>query len=384
MSSQTDEVSASLRKRSGGGATTRSVLRDGAIVLAVTALLFGLVEFGIRLVAPQDVDTTFISGSSLGLRDDLLGHLNRPNSHTVVRAPEYEVEYKVSAQGFRDEATYSPVAAPGVTRVLLLGDSFAFGTGTDYEDIWPVVLERNLRAQGHQVEVIKAGVPAFDTRSEVLYLEQLMERYSPDIAILTFLPNDLFTNRPIVTAGDAAPSAGEGDLRKAGVVTTGDKKSDLHSLTLVKRLLMMSDRLYVSLYLMTQRREIFAFPPTDTLTRQIDLTKGLFSRAHDLCRSEGCELMVLSLPQQFQLLADGVDGIDPAYIDRTFAEMAEERGIQWIALLPILAEAYRVHGQDLYFRYDGHLNPAGNAVVGATLANVVSEWLSVHEAARQP
>jgi hypothetical protein len=58
-------------------------------------------------------------------------------------------------------------------------------------------LERTLQAAGYHADIVKAGVPAYDTRAEVLFLERLYPDYNPDIVALVFLPNDLFTNYPV-------------------------------------------------------------------------------------------------------------------------------------------------------------------------------------------
>jgi hypothetical protein len=304
----------------------KSWLRDGIIITFIIALMLGFVELSIRLLAPQTLDTTYLSGESFGLRDSVLGVVNRPNSHTLVSGPEFKVEYRINAQGFRDHSIYSPVAPVGVTRILLLGDSFTFGASNHYEDIWPVTLENDLRDAGHEVEIIKAGVPAYDTRLELLYLERLFDLYRPDVVVMGFLMNDLFTNYPIAGAANTSPQS----LRDQGILTASGKKSKLQSLTLAKRLLMMNDQLYAKLYMLTPRRAFFTSPPTDLLNRQVDVTMSLFSQAKDFCQKRGCELMVPSIPQQFQVIAAArqIDAnVDPAYIDRKLGQTVAEWGI---------------------------------------------------------
>lgn len=359
-------------------ASRKSFLRDGIIIALIIALMFGFLELSIRLLVPQTLDTTYLAGESFGLRDSVLGVVNRPNSRTLVSGPEFKVEYAINAQGFRDQSIYPVVAAEGVTRILLLGDSFTFGASNNYDDIWPVMLENGLRKAGHKVEIIKAGVPAYDTRLEVLYLERLFDLYHPDVVVMGFLPNDLFTNMPIVNTADTSPES----LKDMGIMTASGKKSELQSLTLAKRLLMMNDELYAKLYMLSPRRAFFASPPTDLLNKQVDVTVSLFSKAKDFCHERGCELMVLSIPQQFQVIEaakqiDAID-VDPDYIDRKLGQTAVEWGVSWIPLLPTLTEAYKATGEDLFFRYDGHLNAAGNQAVGAVMIDFLDAWLKQH------
>jgi acyl-CoA thioesterase I len=49
-------------------------------------------------------------------------------------------------------------------RIVALGDSLTAGYGLDAEDSFPAVLEAELRARGHDVEVVNAGVSGDTTR----------------------------------------------------------------------------------------------------------------------------------------------------------------------------------------------------------------------------
>lgn len=332
-------------------------LRDGLAIIAITAFLFLLIEGGVRLAFPQDVRTTYVSGGALAAPDPELGHVNLPGADARIEAPEFSVDYRISRQGFRDDAIYSAVKPAGTTRILVLGDSFAQGSGNAYRDIWPVLTENELRRTGHKVEIIKAGVFGFDTRQETLYLERLYNEYRPDIVVMAMVLHDVFTNAPIGSAGIFEPA----------VQKLADKKSELHSLILLRRLLMANDDLYSRLYLNTQRREWFAAPPTTAARRQVDVTRNLFNRAATFCHQKGCQFVVLSIPQLFQVIAVArgkgeSGGIDISWIDKELARFASEKGFAWVSLLPALASRYKATGRDLYHRYDGHLNAAGNRI----------------------
>jgi lysophospholipase L1-like esterase len=353
-----------------GSGRARAVIRDAIVITTIVGGLFVAIEGAIRVFWPQNLRTDYLEGGSAAIVDDQLGHRLRPLARATVSGPEFAVELRTNAEGLRDEVPHPLPKPPDTTRILVLGDSFTYGSASAYDEIWPVLFERRLLSEGHRIDVVKAGVPGYDTRTEALYLERIFADYDPDIVLLTFLPNDLFTNTPI------GPSRADLEQHESPIVGASSKGSDLHSLILLKRLLMANDWLYARLYIMTKRAEYFATPLSETLRRQIEVTKELLERVHRFCRRKGRELVVLSIPQQFQVLApDGAEelGVDVDAIDRDFAAFARERGFAWLPVLPTLNERYRTGGEDLFHRFDGHLNQRGNRVVADYLVEVFIE-----------
>ena len=331
--------------------------------LVAVLLLLGF-EITLRLAWPQTERTLYENDISIGMEDPQLGHVYRPFAKASAISPEFTAEYAINGNGLRDSKEHAVPKPADLKRILILGDSFTFGAGSDYGHIWPVLLEEKLQSNGDNIDIVKAGVQGYDTRSEVLYLERLFPMYEPDIVILAFLPNDLFTNRTIesnvgddMESGDDAPQA---RYRRQKIGT-------LHISTLAKRLLLKSDDLYCTIYTRTARGEYFRSPPGDRLQKQIEITKDLLLRAIAYCSERGCELVVLSIPQQFQVLASTIDyqpdEIDVRLIDRIMSEFAEENGITWMPALETMSEIYQSEGNDLYFRLDGHLTKRGNEAI---------------------
>ena len=347
-------------------------IRSPAIMLVAAVALFVIAEVVVRVVAPQDNVMTFVSHDQFATDDSLIGHVLIPNAYAVNKSPEYNVEYRTNAAGMRDRTLHEIPKPPGLTRILLLGDSFTFCVGTDYEHGWPVIFERRLLADGFAVGVVKTGVAGYDTRSELLYLKRLFPVYQPDIVVFVFLPNDIFTNKPIAEATTATGEKTGRDADHQVLRARRDKKTTLHTVTLAKRLLLPGDGLYKWLYKKTPRADYFTVPLSEKLEKQIDITRELFAGASTYCRESGAQLVVYSLPQLFQVIVRAgdsqPDNINPGLYDETFAPFAEEHGFVWIAALPVLADNYRAEGKDLYYRYDGHLNNNGNRVTADYLA----------------
>lgn len=347
------------------------ILKDTVIVVAIVAVILVGIELALRLVAPQRFSTEFVDGLTLGMEDAEIGHLNNPNAIAKVSGPEYAVTYEISSQGFRDQNTYAPMAADGKFRILLVGDSFTFGVGEDYDNIWPVLLENSLVDEGQDVELVKAGVPGFDTQQEAQNIARLAPEFHPDLVILGFVTHDLFTNRAKSSTGSDA-----GNVLSA---MKSDKKSNFHLVVLAKRFALSLDQLYLRLYFSSARRAYFETPPSELLLSQLKVTQDLMQQAKDNCDLAGCKLAVVSIPQQSQVLASRLledAGIDPDYIDEQMAEFASQTGFFWIDTLDMFAQRNDELDQDLFFRLDGHLNNAGNAELADYLTPIVSDLIN--------
>jgi lysophospholipase L1-like esterase len=108
-------------------------------------------------------------------------------------AGEYDVPFRINAQGLRDDHEYA-AEHPGTTRILLVGDSFVFGVGVELQDSLGKQLERALNESGlaQPVEVVAAGVPSYGLDAYALLIERWVPRLHPDLAIVALYPgNDL-------------------------------------------------------------------------------------------------------------------------------------------------------------------------------------------------
>ena len=348
------------------------ILKDTAIVVATVAIILVGIEVTLRLFAPQRLSNEFVDGITLGMEHAEIGHLNNPNAIAKVSGPEYSVEYKISSQGFRDRNSYAPTVPDGKFRILLVGDSFTFGVGEDYENIWPVLLENSLVEEGQTIELIKAGVPGFDTHQEAQNIARLASEFQPDLVLLGFVTHDLFTNR--------ANGSNGAEAKDVLLSMKSDKKSSLHIVALAKRIALSMDQLYLRLYFATARKTYFETPPSDLLLSQLKVTQDLLLEAKDNCDQAGCKLAVVSIPQQSQILArrylDDDTGIDADYIDEQMAGFASQNGFDWIKTLDMFVQKNDETGQDMFFRLDGHLNKTGNAELASFLTPIVSNLIN--------
>lgn len=93
------------------------------------------------------------------------------------------------------DVDYGP-KAPGTYRVLLLGDSFTFGSGVADDDaIWPALVERRLNAERplagvERYEVLNGGLPGSLTDQWVALYAQQRRTFQPDLVLVVFFLRD--------------------------------------------------------------------------------------------------------------------------------------------------------------------------------------------------
>lgn len=103
------------------------------------------------------------------------------------------IEYRHDELGLRTPPFTAPKPA-GVVRLLCLGDSTTYGLGVAEADCWPRRLEAELNTRpprGQRVEVVNAGVPAYNTADALALFEDLVEHVDPDAVLLGWFANDL-------------------------------------------------------------------------------------------------------------------------------------------------------------------------------------------------
>jgi lysophospholipase L1-like esterase len=163
------------------------------LLFAILAALFCLViaaviaEIGLRLFLPQQGAMRFFASS------ERYGYELKKSFHQRYRyvGTDFVMDVRTDSLGLRDRE-YDPAefSRPGLLRVLLVGDSFAFGQGVNMPDHYGTKLESLLDAGGMSATVIKGGVPGWGTVQETRYARDHLGLFRPDVIVLTFCGND--------------------------------------------------------------------------------------------------------------------------------------------------------------------------------------------------
>jgi len=100
----------------------------------------------------------------------------------------------ISKQGTRDDEVAIP-KPPNTLRILVLGDSIAYGNSVAMQKTFPNELERLLRTQFASVDVINAGVSGYGPYNELQYYLTRADQFEPDVVIVAFCMNDVVNPR---------------------------------------------------------------------------------------------------------------------------------------------------------------------------------------------
>ncbi len=162
--------------------------------IATTLLCVAALEGGLRLLADRP-DVPLASGGRKTVfnpyrADALLSYALRPGWSGTHDSRDFRVGVHVNALGMRG-AEASQAKPPGSQRVLVLGDSFAFGWGVEDAQTFPALLEARWRSAGRGIEVLDAAVPGYAADHAWILLRERGFALAPDLIVLASCHNDV-------------------------------------------------------------------------------------------------------------------------------------------------------------------------------------------------
>lgn len=162
----------------------KTFLKNFLTITLSILFTLGLLEFGIRYL-----------NSYMGhypQKDPLLHHslVPRAKLHTVNN--EFDVVYQINSYGLRDRE-YTLEKPQDVFRILMLGDSYTFGIGSDLDQTFAKILEKSLsaKAQNKKIEVINGGCSSYSPLLEYLFLIYKGLALQPDLVVLNYDMSDV-------------------------------------------------------------------------------------------------------------------------------------------------------------------------------------------------
>lgn len=325
---------------------------------------------------------------------------------------EFVVPIRINSQGRRDVERETE-KAPGVFRILVLGDSFIEALQVPLEESFGRRLEADLEAKMGQgaVQVATLGVSGYGTAGETLSYEQSGRRLRPDVVLLAFYPgNDVRNNSPTLEPLLRPVYGEDGTLERVITLGRDNAKAEakrgllwnLQAYQYARKILLTKQprlaKFLTDLGILKRnavRQEptdggvpvdygVYARQPSAEWEQAWDLTGQLLTRLHDDVRQDGARLAVMIVtarddiyPEAWQRILDA----NPAMQGRQWdLEAPELRIVQWcnenavpcIRLSPVFREHAR-QGESLHFMFDGHWNEKGHALAAQTVTAALEQ-----------
>lgn len=350
------------------------------MLLAVSALV-ALVcsEMVIRYVAPQKL---YRFPQGMFAHHTTLEHRLTPHFRGTASTSEYRTRIHINGLGLREDRDYGEKPAD-TYRVLALGDSFTMGVGVEVEQTYVKVLERVLasKSRNQASDVINAGVPGYNTRQALVYLQEEGLQLNPDLILLNFyVGNDIhdnFDSRPVRVV--------DGYLQ--------DKTSSASVLPYAARLFLSRNSHLYNFVWPYQRRLVdwlLNRPPGPTKAQLQEAHLAIYAVPEEDDRAQAMwqatqqhlvalkeivadrKVAVVIIPELIQaepwrwsaIMQEQVNSIGAYqrdYPNKRIVDICLQLGLPVLDLLPTLTRLRS--SEPLYFELDGHWTRKGNALV---------------------
>lgn len=389
-------------------AGVRTWQKNGILAAASSMLALGAVEGVLRLVWQPGGQQSVIRAHPT------YGWCLRPGTamHSVHSERGLDYHIRVNALGHRDvEHTLRP--APGVRRVLWLGDSMLFGAGVEQRARVTDLLQERF---GGGIEFLNSAVSGWGTDQEYLYLAQEGFGFEPDVVVLAIcMLNDVLNNSLDHELFGTTPKPrfhfddGLLQLEPPAPHPSNALRQRLRHSLKRSRLLHFAGRHLQQLHrphprpaaapgipapyypedLESDRSHwsVYRKQYTPAFEAAFEVTEALLSAIADSCASRGIPLVLFAWPQKVEVDAAARDGelsyhgyqaewFDLAAPYVRLERWAESRSVPFVYPLP----AWRAAGTRLFFERDGHPNAAGHALAAAAVEPVLRVVLEEHPA----
>ncbi len=319
------------------------------------------------------------------------GIFNRPNLAFHHHTNEFSVWNYTNAEGFRVPAPGREFArnkSEGAYRVILLGPSFAYGWGVDYEQSFAAVLERELESHGFagsaDLELINAGVPSLGVALGLRWYDHVGRTYHPDLVIQFIYGSMAVPNDPTAHAVVSE----EGYLVQPDQPRSARLRDRAKKFATVFYAWLVWSKLDAKLEARPEEsdrrvlgagRELEAAARFDPASPQVREALDFYRDLERTVQRDGAELLIVYFPLSYAIHAEdqsrwkhlGVVDV-PAQIafDAEFARYLGERGFQVVNATGALQSAAQ-RGERLYYWLDIHWTTKGNEVA----ARAVADWL---------
>lgn len=179
-------------------ARSRSLLAKLALATVTVVCLVGIAELVCRVWLGRLSKAQF--DDQLNMRVDFYRVVEGSVRGFEIR-PHANAEINSHGMRMREIPERKP---EGAFRILVLGDSIAYGIGVPPDATFSAVLEAKLREKhpGRAIEVLNSGVISYNTEQQLDWLIQRGMKFEPDAIVVAHCPNDVHATPIVFRVGD--------------------------------------------------------------------------------------------------------------------------------------------------------------------------------------
>lgn len=365
--------------------TRRHRLRRLLSVVAYVLFLVLFVEAGLQAFYWVTTGSLLFSRVSPPIyrEDPHCGWSVQPNLCYHHRTPEFAIDVHTNSQGFRVSAAHEEYGVQrddSHYRVLLLGPSFAFGWGVNFEDSVAGLLGRYLKeggfAGGREIEVINHGIPSLPPANNLHWFQAVGREYRPDLVIQFAYGSLAVSSRPerrLIENGHVVlPDA---TLRDRVIAYAKNSAIVFYAWTIATKL--RSGGAREDGRIEGAGRELRELGEFDLGKPEVADALKFYDELRAAVESSGARLLILYFPLSYVVHPRDMsrwrhlgvrDVRAQRAFDEAFAAYLRQRGFACLNLTQRLIDVASRSGERLYYWLDVHWTPAGNAAVAKALA----------------
>jgi lysophospholipase L1-like esterase len=280
--------------------------------------------------------------------------------HKIIK-PYYCFWYPTNSLGFSDEE-WRKNKTPGEKRILALGDSFTEGDGAPYDSSYVASLRRLLISHGDSsYYVLNGGISGSDPFNNYINLKGLLLPYKPDFIIQSWSSSDM---EELLMRGGLERFQKDGTVK----FMTAPWWEPVYAVSYVSRVFFN-----LAGYDQVLRKK---GPMSATEKERIDQSvKDLFTQYKALCLQNNIKMVIVLHPEQGEVETNKYDydlGLVIHYL-------TSDLQIRVVDLLPAYRSYIKNNHREpaaYYWKYDGHHNSRGYAMMAETTLDEIRSNLS--------
>lgn len=281
----------------------------------------------------------------------------------------------INSDGYHDSDEFKRMdASHSALRVLVLGDSFAWGASSDKGFSLIELLEKSIKKDNPSSLLWNTAIPACGTNQQILVLRRYYSIMEPHYVLLCFFENDFHDNvmpldRSVRTESGIAISRFNYD-RKSTTITKLSSGQILAKLNNRYNNMLPNwiTRTRIGYIITSAFRSSSANAKASSLSKYVvDKTTELITSINDYVVERGSRLFVLTIPSRKTVQLNGINGPHISIL-----RILKENRISFYDPTEVLSE------DDYQPLPDNHWNNSGHQKVGAALYNQLeSEFTKV-------